>query len=314
MGMFLLAAATVAALQFTAGVSVYPRRLDDPLATYVPASADDAVDSTAAIQQAIDRVQESHGSGIVFLASGRYRITDTLRVWPGVRLIGYGSTRPSLVLAPNTPGYQESEKFMVFFAGRRPMAGQALDLGHPRGNGLSLEFSGDATPGTFYSALDNVDIEIGEGNPKAVGIRSRYAQHCYLAHMDFHLGSAMAGIHDAGNVAFDLRFFGGQSGIITRTPSPGWQFTLLDSVFEGQSGPAIRTYETGLTLIRPTFRHVPNAVAVEPEHSEMLWMSDARIEDLSGPGIVVSCRYVELEAGAERISSLRIRVPQSSRQ
>lgn len=273
-----------AAFQISSSVSVYPRKIEDPRAVWVKGVADGVADDTTAIQGAIDRVD---GSGIVFLPSGRYRITDTIRVWPGVRVIGCGTTRPMLYLAPRTPRYQDSERYMVFFAGRKPRDGESLNLDHPRGEGLNLEFNGDATPGTFYSAMDNIDLEIADGNPSAVGIRSRYAQHCYLAHMDFRLGTAKAGIHDAGNVAFDLRFFGGRSGIITRMPSPGWQFTLLDSVFEGQSEAAIRTSETGLTLIRPTFRHVPSAVSVEPNHSEMLWMSDARLEDVSGPAIVI---------------------------
>lgn len=41
--------------------------------------------------------------------------------------------------------------------------------------------------------MSNVDIEIGEGNPGAVAVRSRYAQHCFLAHMDFRIGSGLAG-------------------------------------------------------------------------------------------------------------------------
>src|SRR6266704_3455229 len=28
-----------------------------------------------------------------------------------------------------------------------------------------------------------------------------YAQHCFLAHIDFHIGSGLAGIHDGGNAA-----------------------------------------------------------------------------------------------------------------
>jgi sugar lactone lactonase YvrE len=314
--MFLFGVAMAAtSYQTSPGVSVYPRRLEDPRAVYVKAAADGMADDTVAIQQAVDKVQEAQGSGIVFLPSGRYRISDTIRVWPGIRVIGFGPTRPTLFLAPNTPGYQEAEKYMVFFAGRRPRGGQPLVLDHPRGQGLNLEFNGEASPGTFYSAMDNVDLEVGEGNPTAVGVRGRYAQHCYLAHMDFRLGSAMAGIHDTGNVGFDLRFFGGKSGIITRTPSPGWQFTLLDSVFEGQSEAAIRTYETGLTLIRPTFRHVPSAVSVEPDHSEMLWMSDARLEDITGPAIVIGRENsLRTQINVERASCLNVPVFASMRE
>jgi pectate lyase-like protein/SMP-30/gluconolaconase/LRE-like protein len=282
---FLMAALASPHFVTVPGTSYYPLRLDDPKAVYLSAVGDGVTDDTAAIQKAVDQVQ---GSGIVFMPSGKYRITDTIRVWPGVRVIGCGSTRPTLFLAPHSEGYANAEKFMVYFAGRKPRDGQALNLDHPRGEGLNLDFPNEANPGTFYSAMSNVDIEIGDGNPMAVGVRGRYAQHCYLAHMDFRLGSAMAGIHDTGNIAEDLRFFGGRSGIITRTPSPGWQYTLMDSTFEGQSEAAIRTMETGLTLIRPTFRNVPSAVSVEPGHTEMLWMSDARLENVSGPAVVIS--------------------------
>ena len=146
----------------------------------------------------------------------------------------------------------------------------------------------DANPGTFYSAISNVDLEIQEGNPGAVGIRAHYAQHCYLSHMDFHLGSALAGIHDGGNLAEDLHFFGGKYGIWTRKPSPGWQFTVIDSTFEGQSEAAIREHEAGLTLIRPRFKDVPTAISIDANYSDELWVKDARLENVSGPAVVIS--------------------------
>src|SRR5438445_12313658 len=73
------------------GNSFYTQRLEDPKAVYVvPSGADD----TAVLQQAVDRVQETTGQGIVFLAPGEYSIRDTLYIWPGIRLIGYGDARP----------------------------------------------------------------------------------------------------------------------------------------------------------------------------------------------------------------------------
>ena len=111
-------------------------------------------------------------------------------------------------------------------------ADPAAPGGQPAGRGAS-DRPPDAGPGTFYSAMSNIDLEIGDGNPGAVGVRAHYAQHCFLAHMDFHIGSGLAGIHEGGNVAEDVHFYGGQYGIWTRTPSPGWQFTLVDATFEG---------------------------------------------------------------------------------
>jgi sugar lactone lactonase YvrE len=278
----------VAALIFLAAAvpawpaSYYPQRLEDPQAVAVagPGGADD----TGALQQAIDRVQETTGQGIVLLAPGRYRIHNTIHIWPGIRLIGYGAARPTLVLPANVPGFQDTarEKVMFFFAGSRPGFGR----GRPRNPGAAQGPVPDANPGTFYSALANIDIEIEEGNPGAVAVRARYAQHCFLAHLDLHLGCALAGIHEGGNVVEDVRFFGGRYAIWTSKPSPGWQFTVIDCSFEGQRETAILEREAGLTLIRPRFLRVPTAVALEPGKADELWIRDARLEEVSGPAFV----------------------------
>ncbi|HLX94352.1 MAG TPA: glycosyl hydrolase family 28-related protein, partial [Verrucomicrobiae bacterium] len=250
--------------------SFYTQRLEDPNAVYVsPSGRDD----TAPLQQAINRVQETARQGIVFLAPGQYHVSDTIYIWPSIRLIGYGTNRPVVVLPANAPGFGDAsrEKVMFFFAGRRP------------GNGGPVP---DANPGTFYSALANIDFEIEKGNAGAVAIRAHYAQHCFLAHMDFHLGSALAGIHEGGNVVEDVHFWGGTHAVWTSKPSPGWQFTLIDCSFEDQREAAILEHEAGLTLIRPHFRHVPAAVEIEPGGVDELWVKDARLEDISGPAFV----------------------------
>ena len=147
---------------------------------------------------------------------------------------------------------------------------------------------GDASPGTFYSAMSNIDFEIGDGNPAAVAIRAHYAQHCFLRHMDFHIGSGLAALTEIGNEAEDLRFYGGSYGILTGKPSAAWQFTLIDSLFEGQRKAAIREHEAGLTLIRDTFRNVPTAIEIDPHYSDQLWVKDCRFENISRAAIIIS--------------------------
>jgi hypothetical protein len=309
----LLAAAILLSVVPLSATSYYSARLDDPKAIYLtpdnfPVKGDGVADDSAALQQAINTVQEKTNQGILFVPPGRYRLTKTIYIWPGIRLIGFGSARPSFVLAANTPGFQQGPEYMVFFAGARPRANQPPP---------------DANPGTFYSAMSNINIEIQDGNPGAVGIRAHYAQHCFLAHMDFHIGSGLAGIHDGGNVAEDLHFYGGQYGIWTRKPSPGWQFTLIDVSFEGQREAAIREHEAGLTLIRPQFKNVPTAISIDPQYSEELWIKDGRMEDISGPAVVISnensarteinmenvvCRKVPVFA-AHRESGKRVAAP-----
>ena len=258
--------------------SNYPARLDDPRAVYLtqdnfPVKGDGIADDSAALQRAINQVQEKTNQGILFVPSGRYRLSKTVYIWPGIRLVGFGAARPTFVLAAKTPGFQQGPSYMVFFAGARPRG----DAPPP-----------DAHPGTFYSAISNIDIEIQDGNPGAVGIRAHYAQHCFLAHMDFHIGSGLAGVHDGGNVAQDVHFYGGQYGIWTRKPSPGWQFTIIDATFEGQREAAIREHEAGITLIRPQFKNVPTAISIDPQYSDELWIKDGRMENITGPAIIIS--------------------------
>jgi sugar lactone lactonase YvrE len=285
-----LVKATLAVALVTAGgpraraatVSYYTARPDDPRAVCVTrerfgAKADGVADDTASLQKAIDAVQEATptGEGVLLLPAGRYRVSATLHVWPGIRVIGYGKTRPVLVLGNATPGYQDPDqpRYVVFFAGRRPKDGSPPP---------------DANPGTFYSALSNVDVEIGAGNPGAVGVRARYAQHCFTSHVEFRIGSGLAGIHEGGNVAEDVRFVGGEYGLWTGTPSPGWPYVLLDARFEGQRRAAIREQAAGLTLVRPEFRNVKTAVEIEAGRPDDLFVKDARLENVTGPAFVVS--------------------------
>jgi sugar lactone lactonase YvrE len=277
------------------GASYYTLRPDDPAAVYLTRGHDgvhgDGVgDDSNAIQQAIDKVQETTKQGIVFIPEGSYRISRTIFVWPGVRVIGYGANRPVFVLGKDTPGYQEGMGYMVIFTGGRPDRANRVKRRGSQLMGIvpANDRISDANPGTFYSAMSNIDFEIQDGNPAAVGIRFHVAQHCFLTHMDFHIGSGLAGLHDVGNEAEDLHFYGGQYGIMTRKPSPGWQFTLLDSTFEGQSQAAIKEHEAGLTLVRDHFKNVPTAITIDAGYADELWVKDARFENISGPAVVIS--------------------------
>jgi sugar lactone lactonase YvrE len=292
---FLLSAMTLP-LQ---AASRYPIRLDDPEAVYLTneqfqVHGDGTSDDSAAIQSAIDAVETAHGEGILFVPEGRYRITRTIYVWPGVRIIGYGAKRPVFVLADDTSGYQQNLGYMFFFAGARPGSIHARWRGtssqRPPTEGTVPPNSTvpDASPGTFYSAMSNVDFEVGAGNPAAVAIRFHAAQHCYLSHIDFHMGSGLTALKDIGNEAEDLHFYGGDYGIVTVKPSPGWQFTLLDSTFEGQRVAAISEHEAGLTLVHDTFRNVPAAISIDPGYAEELWVETTRFENIAGPAITIS--------------------------
>jgi hypothetical protein len=290
--------------------SFYPQRLDDKAAVYLTKDrfgvvGDGVADDTDALQKAVDAVADTVHQGILFVPEGRYRLSHTVFIWPSVRVIGYGQHRPEFILGNQTAGYGSDPAYMIVFTGgrtgERRRGGMQPPANAPRR--APTPFLGsvpptlnvvDANPGTFYSAMSNIDFDLGEGNPGAIGIRFHVAQHCFLTHMTFHIHSGLAALQDIGNEAEDLTFLGGQYGIITGRPSPGWQFTLLDSTFDGQSKAAIKEHEAGLALVGDSFRNLPTAIEIEPKYIEELWLQHSRLENISGPAIVISAENSRL--------------------
>ena len=293
---FLLALAALPLAAF-ASTSAFESAPAEPRAVIVKGQADGRTDDTDTIQRALDQAADRGGGGVVFLPSGRYRISRTLFVWPGVRLFGVGPTRPVLFLGKSTPGFQKGIGSMVVFTGANRGDNARGDLGRidlqrvPFPPPSVVPFDPtiwDANPSTFYSAMSNVDVEIGDGNPAATAVRLRCAQHCFLSNMDFKLGSAFAGIYQAGNVVHNLRFQGGRYGIVTEKTSPAWQFTVIDATFDGQKSAAIREHEAQLTLVNVTMRNVPVGIEIDRGYGDRLWGKDVRFEHVRQAAVLIS--------------------------
>jgi len=257
--------------------SFYPVRPTDPRAVDFTAQAfgahaDGAADDSDALQRAVDRMQETTGAGVLLISEGRYRLNKTIYVWQGIRLFGYGATRPVFVLAKDTPGFQEGTgRYMVHFADNRP---------DERGPIV------DATEFTFFSGMSNIDFELQEGNPAAIAVRFHVAQHSEPTHMNFRVGTARAAVEDIGNQASDIHVEGGEYGIITKRTAPVWQFLLMDSSFEGQRAAAIKTQEAGFTLIRVSFSNMPVALQIAPGEVEQLYGRYLRMENIRDAAFV----------------------------
>ena len=275
--------------------SYYPEKPKDDKAVYLskdgfPVHADGVGDDSVAIQQAIDKVRgagtqgQRPGAGIVFVPEGRYRLSQTVYVWRGIRLIGYGKRKPVFVLARNTPGYQSGTgKYMLWFAHQPGEPGQPVM---------------DGNEGTLYSGLSNIDIEIQDGNPAAIAVRAHFAQHSALAHVDFRIGSALGAVEEIGHEIEDCRFFGGEFAVRTAVTAAGWQSLVLDSEFVGQRSVAIETREAGMTVIRSRFRNVPYGIRIPVvrvshltgESTDKLYVKDSRFEDIPGAALWIA-RY-----------------------
>ncbi|RSK25851.1 gluconolaconase [Bacillus sp. HMF5848] len=265
--------------------SFFLQTLEDPQAVYLTpdhfdVKGDGVSDDSDAIQEAINKVKRTMNYGIVFIPEGTYRISKTIYIPKAIRLIGYGKKRPTILLGENTPGFQDevpSDKgranYMIWFTSSIPTAADNVD---------------DANAGTFYSALSNIDIRIEDGNPAAVALRTHFAQHSFISHVDIHIGNGKAGIFDVGNEIENVRFFGGEYGIYTTKTSPAWPFMMVDTYFEGQRKAAIQTKEAGLTITRMTAKNMPTVVETVEDYFEKLYIEDSQFENITGPAVIIS--------------------------
>ena len=165
--------------------SVYELCPKDPEAVYFTPEnygikSDGSMDVSDALQNAINEVKKNYNFGIVFLPEGKYKITKTVYIPKAVRLIGYGKKRPIVFLAKNSPGYQKEviddkgkARYMFWFTDNLVNESEK-----PR----------DAGAGTFYSAISNIDLRIEDGNPHAVALRTHFAQHSFVSHVDIYIG------------------------------------------------------------------------------------------------------------------------------
>jgi hypothetical protein len=249
------------------GVSVLPAAPAEPRAVTVAAMGDGTTDDSEALQRALDQAVDATHHGLVFLPSGRYRITRTLVVPQGVRLYGVGPTRPVILLGADTPGFQQGVSTMIVFAG-----GDQYQVGEvpvpvptivPRDKVVR-----DANSGTFYSSMSNVDIEIGPATRRRRGCASAWRSMPSSAIWSSASAPAFAGVYQAGNMMQDVDFVGGRYGIVTEKTSPAWQFTLLDSRFSGQRDAAIREHEVDLTLVNVAIADTPVGIEIDRGYSD----------------------------------------------
>ncbi|GGB04021.1 glycosyl hydrolase family 28-related protein [Puia dinghuensis] len=267
------------------GISVFRLRPEDPHAIYFTPdkyhiTADGQTDVSDALQGAIRTLKTRDNFGIIFIPEGTYRISKTIYIPTAIRLIGYGKTRPLIILGRNSPGFQQADpddkgqgRYMFWFVGSLSDAGQPVH---------------DAGASTFYSAMSNINLRIGDGNPAAIALRTHFAQHSYISHVDIDAGKGKAGLFDVGNELEDVRFFGGDYGIYTTKPSPGWPCAIVDSWFEGQRRAAIRTREAGLVLIRLQARQTPVVVDIDSNYHEKLFMEDCWFDNIREVAIRIS--------------------------
>lgn len=92
--------------------SVYKEKFQDPAGIFFtketfPELAENKEDVSDILQSAVDGLIAQQSYGILYIPEGEYRIKNTVKIPPSVRLIGYGKRRPVFVLPKGTEGFGE---------------------------------------------------------------------------------------------------------------------------------------------------------------------------------------------------------------
>lgn len=242
--------------------------------------ADGKMDVSEALQKAINQVKKEKNYGILFIPEGKYKISKTIYVPGAIRLIGYGENRPEIILGKNSPGFQNEdtlgnnpENYMIWFTGNMVTADN-----QPR----------DAGAGTFYSAISNINFRIEDDNPIAVALRTHFAQHGFVSHSIINIGNGRAGISQVGNEMENVRFYGGDYGIITGPTSPSWPMMMVDTYFEGQKKAAILSHNSGLTIVGMHVKRTPVVMEIEENAIDRLYLENCLFEDIKVAGVVIN--------------------------
>ena len=166
------------------GVSFYKEKLTDKKAVwftreFFDVKNDGSEDVSEQLQNAIYSVVKQNGYGVLFVPEGKYLLSRTIYIPKAVRLIGYGQNRPEFILKDNAQNFDKPDKkqkggfrYLFWFVNMMQEEEALIE---------------DANPGTFYSAISNINVSLGQGNDYAVAFRTHYAQHSFINHIDIHV-------------------------------------------------------------------------------------------------------------------------------
>ena len=254
---------------------MYKQKFADPNAEYFTPEnygikADGKMDVSEQLQAAINKVKTEKNFGTLYIPEGKYLISKTIYVPGSVRLIGYGEKRPEFILAKNT--FVEEEGWMFWYTGGLVTPERA---------------PGDAGAGTFYSGFSNINLRIEKGNPMAIALRTHYAQHGVLNHVDIHAGDAYACLLDVGNEMENVRFFGGQYGITSGPTSPSWPMAIADVYFEGQKKAAVVTRNASISFVNMVVKNAPIGILMEKGVTDRVYIEESQFENV-GTAVVTT--------------------------
>ncbi len=237
------------------------------------AKADDGGDDTAAIQKALDAFP--NGNRIVYLPAGEWVVSDTLR-WPrgeggnGEKrtvLQGAGAGLTTVRLPESTPGFAGGDAKALLWTGERPAQ-------------------------RFRNAVRDLTIEVGAGNPQAIGMQFNASNQGCIRNVVIRAaeGSGLIGL-DMGYtdeigplLVRGLVVEGFETGIVTKWPVNS--NTFEDVTLRGQRKLGWHNYHQMVFVRRLASENAVTALYNEKDSWGAVTLVDSKITGRGGDGKV----------------------------
>ena len=225
---------------------------------------------------------------VVLFPEGVYLVSDTLimeQTETNANRRNYshqliGSTvgaRPVIRLKPNSPGFAETDPAKTK-AVLRYVGGCATSA-----SSCSFDQWGTLRSVNFESGVRNLDIEIGAGNPGAIGLYFSASQFSFVEDMVIRVGSGFAGMqHVPGlsSVVGNITIEGGRYGIYNAKDGYTNGSTMTNMRFLNQSDCSLGFLRSEKTITIVGFEIVkaqPPAICIEPTRINYLALIDGKI-------------------------------------
>jgi len=232
------------------------------------AKGDGQTDDTAAFIQALTYARVNEDSTkqplVLYIPAGTYVVSDSLPMYPYTHIIGNYQCRPTLKLKDNTPSFSGGKDLVL------------------------ATFGDDEHTDNFYHQVHNINIDLGLGNPGAVGIRWAVAQGTSLRNITINVNSGDVGIfgeNGGGGFIGDVEVIGGKVGIqlggqqwalrsITIRDSQlmgfqvlwNWVFSIVDLNIANVNGPCVffqNDAAQSITILDSSFSNCTVAVSTD---------------------------------------------------
>jgi len=229
------------------------------------------IDVTDKLQQAVNHARNSFKT--LFIPSGTYLVSKPIdciatnqsahRGHGAVIIVGSQKKRPLIRLQDNAPDFQGTG-LPSQNNGPRPVFGLR-----------SVDYPSKNSDWLFYSGMRSIDIDLGWGNPGAIGISWASAQNCFVEEITIRANdgfAGMAGLPGANALTANVDVHGGRYGFyMTRNEDNKTLWaqasvtTIVGCRLYNQKENAIRAYGWGgVTLV---------GIHIEKKDGTAIWQS-----------------------------------------